>query len=122
MPLHGWIADYNEQGMEADYWLTFQDEQFVDGDRWDRTGMHILQPGDHLTIYDPEGEALWEGALWAPRARLVDEWLYQLRQRLTAARGYRRWYPEGGEPATWLRWFQTRPHLRADLVPKDASS
>lgn len=107
--IHGWIADYNEQGMEGDYWLTVQDERFVHEGQWDRAGMHILKPGDRLTILAPDGGTLWSGVYGTPLPVLE-----RLAQGLT---GDRRWHPDGVSVETWEGWFRRRPPLRATLTP-----
>ena len=83
--------------MEGPALLIFQDERFTEGSQWLRDGMHLLAPGDELTIYAPDGDVLWQGRL--------------------------RWQRQGWfGPKTlilkeMLHWFDLSPPLRARLHP-----
>lgn len=116
--IHGLIADYNEQGMESDYWLVFQDDAFIspDGRTWDREGMVRLGAGDHLTIYQPDGGVCWDGVIG-------ERWgIWGILDALRLWRTYP-WHPKGVSYETWVGWFRTRPYLRATLVrPASAGS
>lgn len=105
--LHGWISDFNEQGMEADYWLVFQDEAFVRDGQWDRAGMILLAPGHHLTIYEPEGAVRWSGPIGTRRTGFFLSLLGRERPH---------WHPPDVPFETWVGWFRERPSLRATLV------
>ena len=109
--LHGSISDYNEQGMESDFYLTFQDAAFMGPDgQWDREGWFILAPGDRLTIFHDDGSVLWEGEFGAKPHTLagrIERWIHKYRMG---------WHPEDVPYETWIGWFRTRPHLRATLV------
>lgn len=105
--MDGWISTFWEQGMEEYPWLIFQDETFTEGESWLREGMHQLQAGDHLTIFAPDGDVLWQGELrprrqgWFGRSTLVP--------------------PEVGE-GQWDSWFYLKPSLRARLKPRTSES
>ena len=104
--LHGWISDYNEQGMEGDYLLVFQDEAHVAGDQWDRAGMMELRPGDALTILDPGGGVRWSGTVGARRTGVL---------LALFGRQWPHWSPRDVPFETWVGWFRERPPLRATL-------
>ena len=105
--LHGWIADFWEQGMEESPWLTFQDEKYCESPTggWSREGLHRFAEGDHLTILGDDGEVLWTGVLEGRKSG----WF----SRLEA--GSSDWHPEDVEAETWQGWFRRSPALRAVL-------
>lgn len=114
--MRGYITDFNEQGMEGEYWLCFQDEAFINGDNWDRAGMHRLSNGSHLTIFSPAGAVCWSGIIGQRRTTQIDEWIYKLRQWFKYGRGYDLWHPENMTRKEWERLFRERPHLEAEYV------
>lgn len=103
---HGWIAEYNAQGMESEFWRIFQDRAFAESETagWDFQGMVILGDGHELTILGEDGEALWSGIL---RSRRVG------RRRLTPQAPD--WSPPDVPIETWNDWFQRHPPLAATL-------
>lgn len=105
-PGRGWIADFNEQGMEAEFWLIFQPASAAASRTggWTREGMHILGPADVLTVWDDDGTVLFEGPLALRRAGWFGP------EQLGPAA------PHPFDPHTWLGWFRRRPALRAALV------
>ena len=96
--MEGWISTYWAQGMEGEVWFIFQDERYASGDQWQMEGLHQIAPGQHLTIFDAQGQVLWRGLLklrkqgWFGRHTLVP--------------------PEVGEER-WEAWFRHSPPLRA---------
>ncbi len=107
--LLGWISEYYEQGMEGDYWHTFQDGRYTESHErgWDRAGMYILRAGDHLTIIDVNGETLWQGVLQPRRHGFL---------RLCVLKVDARWHPEHIPYDQWRGWFRHRPALEAKLI------
>ncbi len=106
---HGWISDYSAQGMEGEIWQIFQDRAYAQ-DRaqgWRPEGMHRLESGDRLTIFDDEGVVLWAGRLAARRRN----W-YSHRKLFP---GDPAWHPTGVAAETWQGWFQQKPALSATL-------
>ena len=102
--LAGWIADYWEQGMEEEPWLTFQDEAFTAGATWDRAGLHRLAPGGVLTIFE-DGAVRWSGVLGLRRTGL-----FGLFGAFTIT-------PPDVDERTWRSWFRRSPPLRARYRP-----
>ena len=108
---YGYISDYNEQGMEGDFHVTFQDAACINGDgRFDREGWFILSDGDRLTIHRPDGTVLWRGGIGAP-PQTASGWLQHWARQWI--HGRRRWAPEGVSDDMWISWFRARPCHRA---------
>ena len=67
--LKGVVHLHSETGTEGGWWA-FQDERFIYPPRedwphesWSYDGLHYLENGDHLKIFDPEGNIYWEGSI-----------------------------------------------------------
>ena len=62
--LKGKLCFHFETGLEGGYWA-FQDVAFIDGEQWDYKGLHILENGDYLKIYDPadRNKLVWKGLI-----------------------------------------------------------
>jgi len=63
--LEGVLFFHSETGTEGGYWA-FQDSRHIqeNGASWSYEGLHILENGDHLTIYHPdEGKEVWSGVI-----------------------------------------------------------
>jgi hypothetical protein len=70
-PIYGVLHFWSETGTEGGHWA-LQDKRFITPreanvgyDSWDYWGLHVLENGDELTIYDDEdgGEVLWSGVI-----------------------------------------------------------
>jgi hypothetical protein len=109
MLLNGWITDFSEQGMEGEAWRIFQDAAHATSRiaGWRMEGMICLAPGQHLTIYDDAGAALYAGVL---RAHRMHWW--SRRQLLPVDT---RWAPRGILMPVWEGWFRAHPPLAAQL-------
>lgn len=65
--IKGTLHLYSETGTEGGYWA-IQDERFIEPptedwphERWSYDGLHSLQDGDHVKIFNPDGTTYWEG-------------------------------------------------------------
>lgn len=76
------------------------DFQLASEETWSYEGLHIIRPGDHLTIYNKEGNTvLWSGIVDIPDTA-NRAWTHEDTQRLTA------WVESLGiDPKTWASWF-----------------
>ncbi|MBL8246332.1 MAG: hypothetical protein JNL89_19195 [Rhodanobacteraceae bacterium] len=105
-PQHGTLEAYWEQGWEGRIEYAFA----PDGGSPQPI---FLRPGDHLTIWSPEGTVLWQGTVELVAVRWwerrppdpVQVWSYE-KQR-------------GVRYADWVQWFWQRPPLRATLRSRD---
>lgn len=104
----GWIAEYHTQGME-EVWQIFQDEKFSRSrtEGWNEEGMHILSPGDNLTIYDDEGNELWSGVI-VLKQNLIERILNWFKRTQPNTFG-------DVDPILWVQLFRSQPPLRAKL-------
>lgn len=112
--LHGWIADFWEQGMEEPPWHIFQDEKWADSREggWSREGMYTFRDGDRLTILEDDGSVLWAGQLRDRKSGWFS----------TLAASSCEWHPEEVPAETWSAWFRRSPALRAVYVTGDPST
>ena len=100
--LYGVCHFHSETGTEGGYWA-FQDEKFIFQDEhgradWSYEGLHILEDGDWLTIFDPDDpdRVVWTGTIA----------LIQLGLFTHHAFGY--WIhadQEGVDREVWAEWF-----------------
>jgi hypothetical protein len=67
--IKGTLFLYSETGTEGGYWA-IQDERFIQPPtedwphpRWSYDGLHPLNDGDYLTIFNPDGSIHWEGQI-----------------------------------------------------------
>jgi len=67
--IRGTLHLYSETGTEGGYWA-IQDERFITPptadwphESWSYDGLHCLDDGDHLKVFDPEGNIYWEGRI-----------------------------------------------------------
>ncbi len=62
--VYGYCCFHSETGTEGGYWA-FQDRRYIKNGQCSYAALHILQNGDHLTIYDKKDtkKVLWEGVL-----------------------------------------------------------
>jgi hypothetical protein len=107
--LHGYLADFWEQGMEEPPWLIFQDASYCNGpgEGWERDGMHTFADGGELTIFAMNGSVLWAGTFQSRRQSLF--------QKLHP--GSPDWHPEGLDKNLWQSYFRRSPPLRACYRP-----
>lgn len=107
--LTGYLGTYWEQGMEESPWLIFQDARFAQTPQegWDIKGMHRLEPGARLTIFDQSGDLLLQHTLRPTRTGL---WA-----RLFPKEDD--WFPKGMSAECWENLFYRSPPLRARYLP-----
>jgi len=63
--IEGQCFFYSETGTEGGYWA-FQDRKYIDEKTggWSYEGLHVLENGDHLTIFDPQSKkVIWDGVI-----------------------------------------------------------
>ncbi len=67
--IKGTLFLWSETGTEGGSW-SLQDEQFIQPptedwphERWSYDGLKVLEDGDHLKIFNPEGAVYWEGTV-----------------------------------------------------------
>jgi len=63
--IEGVLFLHSETGTEGGYWA-FQDLKYIlSKNRWSYEGLHILEDGDNLTIYNPDNKAevVWSGVI-----------------------------------------------------------
>jgi len=59
--LTGIVFIWAETGTEGGYWA-FQDAKFIQGNSWAYDGLHVLEDGDQLVIYNQDDqEVFWSG-------------------------------------------------------------
>lgn len=78
--MKGVLELFSETGTEGGFWA-FQDEAFIkDNDHWDIAGLHILEDGDQLTIFDKDNpeKILWEGVIKLKRFPVFTEHVFGL--------------------------------------------
>lgn len=68
-PIRGILHLHIETGTEGGYWA-LQDERFIERstdtwphERWSYDGLKILEDGDRLRIFAPDGSVHWEGVI-----------------------------------------------------------
>ncbi len=101
--LHGVCYFHSETGTEGGYWA-FQDENFIVegglyGQQFEYQGLHILENGYTLTIYDKidKNKILWHG--------VIDLTIYPLFTQATSRGNWIHADQKGVERTTWERWF-----------------
>ncbi len=62
--LRGLCHFHSETGTEGGYWA-FQDSQYISDGSWSYKGLHLLEDGDYLTIYDKRDlhRMVWSGVI-----------------------------------------------------------
>lgn len=96
--MKGVIFFHSETGTEGGYWA-FQNEEFMsaDGKSWSYDGLHTLNTGDHLTIYDKEEkEIVWQGKINLTQFTIFEEDAFGLWIHNTQI---------GVDKETWAKWF-----------------
>ncbi len=94
-------------------WWAFQDKRFIfrtkdRGEQWLDAGLHILENGDRLTIYDKRkpGKIVWRGRIWLLRRPGSQA----LEDRIGVQKSVNR--------KKWNEWF--REGYPAGLIPTSA--
>lgn len=91
--LTGLLDFFLETGYEGSPWA-FQDSQFISppepgfpNGKWSHKGLHILEDGDHLTIYSKDNpqEEVWSGVISLRQCRPFTQ--------------------KGINKRTWTKWF-----------------
>ena len=88
---------FSETGTEGGYWA-FQDSRYISGDQFDYKGLHLLEDGDHLTIYAKESskKVVWSGKI-------------SLKQHPNFTQSVFRWWihaeQEGIDREVWAKYF-----------------
>lgn len=100
--LHGELEAYWEQGWEGriEYALQFEGNQKP----------FFLENGQHLTIYNENGDIVWSGKLKLVRR---NNWFdkHQLDANIWS------WTKQKGVSyAEWMAWFWHKPPLKAKLI------
>jgi hypothetical protein len=110
--LDGVIFAWMEQGMEGTVWA-FQDERHVAVDengepKWSYSGLHVLENGDHLIVFDIDGSIRWQGVVDLDMQVGRDPKHGMQTIRGTSVLGVQR----GIAPETWARMFLDEPQVR----------
>lgn len=102
--IRGRLVFYSETGTEGGIW-SFQDERHIfpptpewPYERYDYEGLHFLENGDLLKIFDKENPetVIWEGEISLIRLPPFTQSVFDFWIRADQ---------EGVERETWARWF-----------------
>ena len=106
--LYGFLSTFWEQGMEEPAWLIFQDQRFCETPRkgWTRNGIHRLEAGAHLRLFERDASVIFEGVLGAKPKGLLG----RLFKKPTL-------FPPEIAEETLKAWFDRAPCLRAHYRP-----
>ena len=116
-PRRGVLEFWSETGTEGGFWA-FQNEKFIKNrgtknEQWSYDGLHVLENGDRLTIYDKNdlSKIVWRGVINLKHLPLFTEDAY----------GY--WIHDdqiGIARRKWARWFiENYPAILIPAKKKD---
>ncbi len=103
--IEGVLLDYFETGTEGVLWTVLDDENVG------REGLHVLEPGDRLTVFDPLGHELWSGVICCNYGSTADGVPAEPGNSQLTALGRRvHWVQKGFAADEWARLF-VRPDV-----------
>lgn len=108
MKIEGVLDDWFETGFEGSAWVILEDG--VSG----MTRLHLIEKGDHLTVFAPNGEVVFEGII-EPDSTIKEGSELGYRAQPTSHGRWIHWYQKGINPDTWGGYFFPCTH-RATLV------
>ncbi len=113
--IEGVLYDFSETGTEGLLW------SLVDADSSSYESLHVIAPGDHLTISDQLGNRIWAGTIRADKKSGRRRYPRNPKLGQPAALGYWiQWTQKGFKPDDWALFF-VRPEYdrcRGVLVKK----
>jgi hypothetical protein len=110
--ISGVLEDFFETGTEGVVWSVY------DEDEYGYDGLHTIDEGDHLTIFNQLGHRLWAGRIRCDRKSGWKRYLGNPRYGQPCALGrWIHWTQKGFKPDDWARFFirPKRDRLRAIL-------
>ena len=110
--LKGVISEFFETGTEGVLW------SFCEDGKKGYNGLHILEAGDYLTIYDKRKKIIFEGKI-KPDFEIGNKRIPHSNNWQPVALGcWIRWTQKGFKPDDWAKLFFKKPPLRATLRKK----
>jgi hypothetical protein len=98
--IEGVLEDFFETGSEGVWWALVDDENFG------YDNLHIIKPGDHLTILDQLGHKLWSGIIRYDRKAGWRRYPLNPKYGQPCALGHWvHWTQKGFKPDDWARFF-----------------
>lgn len=110
--LKGIIEIFCETGTEGLIWSFYENGK----KGWD--GFHLLEAGNHLTIYNKDSSIAFQGMI-IPDHKIGLKKIPFSNYRQPSALGYWiHWTQKGWKPDDWAKLFFGQPPLRAILIKK----
>lgn len=109
--IEGVLEDYFETGTEGVIWSVFED------DKKSYDGLHPIDSGDKLTIYNEDGTVRWVGRIDPDFKTGYQKYPMNpsCGQQVSCGR-WVHWIQKGFDPDEWGKmFFQYEPRLRAKL-------
>jgi hypothetical protein len=115
--IEGTLEDFSETGTEGVWWA------LVDDENSGYDNLHIIEPGDHLTILDQLGRKLWSGVIRYDRKAGWHRYPLNPKYGQPCALGYWiHWTQKGFKPDDWARFFVRPEYDRLRGVLKKAQT